>query len=959
MELRSFFNKNLMVIILFLLLLPQILFAYPPGTYTKLEDGILIKLNTNKKNDSKTIKVQIVNESTFHIIASPTENTIAEPSLFVETFKGTPVKFTLSEQQSVVILSTEKMQVKVDLETGQVMFFTKDGKPVLKEVAEEGRNFKAITIDGAQSYNIRQAFETEPQEAFYGLGQHQAGTFNYKGTPVLLSQYNTEVAVPFMVSNKNYGILWHNNAISKTIDTRDFEPLSTLKLFSASGDEGYLTTTYFDKAHPEKVLITRPESQIDYSYIPSLKNFPDSIDLSKTLVKWEGKIESGFTGEHLFNFYLSGYSKIYMDGKLLADRWRQSWNAGTELVKINLEKGKKYDFKIEWDPSSKESFMACHWLKPLSGAEKNEFAFESAAGNNIDYYFVGGNNLDEVISGYRILTGKATMLPKWAMGFWQSRERYKTQEEILSTVAEFRTRKIPLDNIVEDWSYWQQDQWGSQEFDKTRFPDAAGMIKTLHEKYHTQFMISVWPKFYANTANYKMMNDSGWMYKRNTANQQRDWIGKGYVSSFYDAYNPAARKAFWGTMNKTLYPAGVDAWWLDATEPDVNSNFSPLQRQELTSPNYFGSSIKNYNAFALMNAKGVYEGQRATNPNKRVFILTRSSYAGIQKYAAATWSGDIGARWEDFKNQIPAGLNFSLSGMPYWTTDIGGFAAEPRYEKAVGRDLEEWREQTTRWYQYGAFCPLFRVHGQFPYREIYNIAPEEHPAYKTMLYYNKLRYRLMPYIYSIAGQTYHNNYTIMRPLVMDFETDSVVKNIGDQFMFGPAFLVNPVTDYMARNRKLYLPNNTGWYNLYDGKYVEGGKTITADAPLERMPLFVKEGSIIPYGPAIEYTSEKPADNITLYIYAGKDANFTLYEDENTNYNYEKGKFATIQFNYTEASKSLTIGDRQGNFDGMLKSRVFNVVVVTKTQPQAFDLENTKPVATINYTGKKVVRQFNK
>ena len=954
----SFFNR-LLIFLLILLFISPIVFAVSPGTYTKFDDGILVSLKTLRKNGTRLVKIEIINENTFHVTASPIEKIILEPSLMVENIKIHFTNWELKEDQGTVLLVTQKMQVKVDLETGQVVFLSKNGQPVLKEVQEDGRNFTGITVAGEQSYIIRQAFETQAEEAFYGLGQHQAGTFNYKGTPVLLSQYNTEVAVPFMVSNKNYGILWNNNAVSKTIDTRDFEPLSTLKLFSAAGDEGWLTATYYDKANPATIFLSRPESQIDYSYIPSLKNLPDSIDLSKTLVKWEGKIESGFTGKHLFNFYLSGYSKIYIDGKLLASRWRQSWNPGTELIKINLEKGKQYNFKIEWDPSSKESFMACHWLKPLTGNDKNEFAFESAAGNNIDYYFVGGNDLDEVIGGYRNLTGKATMLPKWAMGFWQSRERYKTQEEILNTIAEFRKRKIPLDNIVEDWSYWQQDQWGSQEFDKARFPNATEMIRTLHEKYHTQFMISVWPKFYANTANYKMMNDSGWMYKRNTVNQQRDWIGKGFVSSFYDAYNPAARKAFWATMNKTLYPAGVDAWWLDATEPDVNSNFSPLQRQELITPNYYGSSIKNYNAFALMNAKGVYEGQRATNPNKRVFILTRSSYAGIQKYAAATWSGDIGARWEDFKHQIPAGLNFSLSGMPYWTTDIGGFAVEPRYENATGKVLEEWREQTTRWYQYGAFCPLFRVHGQFPFREIYNIAPEEHPAYQSMLYYNKLRYRLMPYIYTLAGKTYHNNYTIMRPLVMDFESDTAVKNIGDQFMFGPAFLVNPVTGYLARNREVYLPKNTGWYNFYDGKYFEGGQKITADAPMERMPLFVKEGSIIPYGPAIEYTSEKTAENITLYIYAGKDASFTLYEDENTNYNYELGKFATIQFGYNEATNTCTIQDRKGSFGGMLKSRNFSIVLVTKNSPQAFDLDKIKPTILLKYSGKKITTSLGK
>jgi alpha-D-xyloside xylohydrolase len=325
----------------------------------------------------------------------------------------------------------------------------------------------------------------------------------------------------------------------------------------------------------------------------------------------------------------------------------------------------------------------------------------------------------------------------------------------------------------------------------------------------------------------------------------------------------------------------------------------------------------------------------------------------------ATWSGDIGARWEDFKNQIPAGLNFGLSGMPYWTTDIGGFATEQRYENATGKDLEEWREQMTRWYQYGVFCPLFRVHGQYPYREIFNTAPDDHPAYKSMLYYDKLRYRLMPYIYSLVGQTYHNDYTIMRALQMDFANDTAVKNIGSQYMFGPALLVNPVTDFLARNRTVYLPAGTGWYNLYDGKFIAGGQTITADAPYEQIPLFVKEGSIIPYGPEMEYTAEKLADPITLYVYGGKDASFTLYEDENTNYNYENGQFATIQINYTEAAKIVTIENRKGSFKGMLNNRTFKIILVTKDKPSPLDLQNIAAQKIVKYSGKKMSVSLSK
>ncbi|RYE14790.1 MAG: DUF5110 domain-containing protein, partial [Sphingobacteriales bacterium] len=506
--------------------------------------------------------------------------------------------------------------------------------------------------------------------------------------------------------------------------------------------------------------------------------------------------------------------------------------------------------------------------------------------------------------------------------------------------------------IVLDWSYWKQDEWGSQEFDNTRFADPAGMIKSLHNDYHAHFMISVWPKFYKGTANYDYLNSKGLLYKRNIADARRDWIAKGYESTFYDAYNPEARAEVWNMMNKHLYTKGIDAWWMDASEPDLHSNLDVETRKTLFTPTFLGSSTKYFNAFALENARGIYEGQRGTNPNTRVFTLTRSAYGGMQRYAAATWSGDIASRWEDLKAQIPAGINFSLSGMPYWTMDIGGFSVESRYERPSAENLAEWRELNTRWYQFGAFVPIFRQHGQFPYREIYNIAPEGHPAYNSMLYYNKLRYRLMPYIYSTAGKVYRDDYTLMRGLIMDFGTDPAVKNIADQYMFGPSLLINPVTDYHATSRQVYLPKNTNWYDIYTGKLYTGGNTITAEAPYERMPIFVKQGAIIPFGPEIQYTDEKPSNPITLYVYTGANASFTLYEDENTNYNYEKGKYAEIPMKYTEATGALTIGSRSGGYENMPVTRQFKVVWVTATSGSSLDFDGQKG-ETITYTGKPV------
>ncbi|WP_205509017.1 TIM-barrel domain-containing protein [Longitalea arenae] len=918
-----------------------------PRGFTKLEDGVIVKVEKPYAGGAGNVKLQVVNDQIIHVSAAAGDTFSATASLMADPKKRNPA-WKLEEKGDELILQTAVLRAIVSRSSGNVRFTDLKGQVILKEVPTAGRSFVKQKAGDKATYSISQSFESPEGEAWYGLGQHQQGLFNYRGTQVSLLQQNSEVAIPFMVSNRNYGLLWDNYSISRFGDCRPFEPLHTLSLTGADGSSGALTATYYSGKNADSVFLRRNEREIDYEFIQSLSKLPAGFPLQNGRVVWEGSVTSSFTGQHSFLFSSGGYLKYWLDGKLLVDKWRQCWNPITTLVQAKLEKAKKYPVKIEWIPDGGESYLAMKWLSPIPDSNRNTFSFWSEAGDNIDYYFVYGSNMDEIIAGYRELTGRATLLPNWAMGFWQSRERYKTQEELLSVVKEFRQRKIPLDNIVLDWFYWKPDQWGSHEFDASRFPNAENMIKDLHEKYNTHFMISVWPKFYTGTQHYDLFNEKGWLYKQNVLNNQKDWVG--YVSTFYDAYNPQARELFWKLMNEKLYSKGVDAWWMDATEPDVLSNTNIEERKKLITPAVPGSSTSYFNSYALENAKGVYEGQRRTNALDRVFILTRSAYAGMQRYAAVTWSGDIGARWNDLQNQVAAGINFSLSGLPYWTSDIGGFSVEKRFENATGANLDEWRELMTRWYQFGAFCPIFRVHGQFPYREILHVAPADHPAYKSMLYYNQLRYRLMPYIYTLAAQTYHNNYTIMRPLVMDFPNDKAVLNIGDQYMFGPSLLVNPVYTYKARNRTLHLPANTGWYDFYTGVYQAGGQKINAAAAYERMPLYVREGSIVPMGPDLQYTGEKPADPVTLYVYTGKDAAFTLYEDEGTNYNYEKGAFANIPISWNEANKTLTIGKRSGSFPGMLNNRTFNIMWVSKTKALT---QNNKPAATIRYQGESV------
>ncbi|MGQ1891924.1 TIM-barrel domain-containing protein [Thermophagus sp. OGC60D27] len=848
-----------------------------------------------------------------------------------------PVDFDVTQTDDEVMLSTRKISARISKITGEVHFYNAKGELILREKENGGKTFKPIEVDGVKGYEIQQEWESSAEEGLYGLGQHQAHDFNYKGKSEELFQYNTKVSVPVIVSTQNYGILWDNYSLSRFGDPRPYSQINVFQLFNADGEEGGLTATYMDDYETSHVYTVRQEDIIDYENLTTIQNFPEGFDFNQAEITWEGYLQPGESGVFHFLLYYAGYTKIWIDGQLMADRWRTAWNPSVAKFRVDMEKNKKYHLKLAWIPDGGVSYVGLKVHTPRPAEEQNRISFWSEMGDQINYFFMAGESMDQVIGNYRTLTGKAQVMPKWAMGFWQSRERYKTQDELLGVLQEFRKRQIPIDNIVQDWSYWPVDQWGSHEFDAERFPDPKAMVDEVHAN-NAHIMISVWPKFYLGTQHFKAFDEKGWIYRRAIEDSIRDWISPGYIGSFYDAYSPGARKLFWEQIKGKLYDKGFDAWWLDATEPDILSNASMDYRKALMNPTHLGPSVKYFNAFALMNAKGIYEGQRAQNNNERVFILTRSGFAGMQRYGTATWSGDIGTVWEDLKAQIPAGINFSMSGLPYWTMDIGGFCVEKRFETAKegSEEMEEWRELNTRWFQFGAFAPLFRVHGQYPYREIWNIAPVGHPAYESMLWYNKLRYRLMPYIYSLAGAVYHRDYTIMRGLVMDFPHDTKVFNVGDQYMFGPGFMVCPVYNYKARHRDVYFPENRGWYNFYSGKYVEGGQTKRVEAPYERMPLFVPAGSIIPVGPQIQYAMEKIPETITLYVYTGDDGSFELYEDENTNYNYEKGQFATIPFTYNEKNQTLTIGKREGSFDGMPEKRLFKVVFVSPGHPVEFD-----------------------
>lgn len=941
--------------LLFLPVLFLLMISCGQKEWEQTDNGVLVRLKPASPAETSLLKVSVVTDRIIRVTAVP-ERSFSDAKSLILIDQTTVPPFTVTEEEGFVTVSAAEVKAKVALATGQVTFLDGNGNLITSE-REGGRSFSPIEVEGTKGFTMQQVWESPTDEAFYGLGQHQSDEFNYKGKNEVLFQYNTKVSVPMLVSNKNYGILWDNYSLSKFGDPRDYSEMDLFGLYNAKGESGGLSAFYYTNSDTSDVFVERNETAIDYENLETVKNFPEGFRFGNSTIVWKGEIEPKESGLFHFKLYYAGYTKVWIDGKLVVpERWRTAWNPNTYKFSCELEAGKRYPVRLEWKPDGGISYIGLKALSPRPKEEQEALSLWSEMGDQIDYYFIRGNNMDEVISGYRTLTGKSQIMPKWAMGYWQSRERYKTSDELLGVVHEYRRRNIPLDNIVLDWFYWPEEAWGSHEFDASRFPDPKAMVDSVHS-LDARIMISVWPKFYHTTDHYKEFDAKGWMYRRATEDSIRDWVGRGYIGSFYDAYNAEARKLFWGQMKEHLLPKGFDAWWMDASEPDILSNASVEYRKALMTPTALGPSAKYFNAYALMNAEAIYNGQREADPNRRVFLLTRSGFPGLQRYSTATWSGDIGTRWEDLKAQISAGLNFALSGIPYWTMDIGGFCVENRYTRAAegSADLEEWRELNARWYQFGAFCPLFRSHGQYPYREIFNIAPDNHPAYQSMVYYNKLRYRLMPYIYTLAGMTWHNDYTIMRALAMDFPGDPMVTSVGDQYMFGPALMVAPIYQFQARSREVVFPAGTGWYDLYTGKYNDGGHTQTVAAPYEVLPLFVREGAILPFGPEIMHTAGNSADPITLYIYTGKNGAFNLYEDEGTNYDYEKGAYSIIPITWDEESGTLNIGERKGSWEGMPETRTFKVVWVSKEKPVKFDL-SADPQASVTWSGAAVTVQ---
>ncbi|HEY1205093.1 MAG: TIM-barrel domain-containing protein [Bryobacteraceae bacterium] len=920
--------------------------ALPAVCQTRVPNGVQVTAG------DLNVRVQFYAEGTVRVVKWPGGGTFAKFSLSVIQKDLPDLGLHFEESGTAVTLSSSQLKIQLSKSDGAIRYLAGDGRTVL---AEQERAIFTPAQDKHEkaAFSVQQNFKLTPDEGVYGLGQHQSGYMNYRGRTVKLVQSNTDAVTPMLVSTAGYGIFWDN--YSKTI-------------------------------------------------------FADSPQTT---------------------------------------------------------------------------------------------SFWSDVADNIDYYFLYGPSMDQVIAGYRQLTGQAPMYGKWAYGYWQSKEHYASRDELLGIAQEYRKRRIPIDNIVQDWNYWGgNDNWGGMFFDETKYPRAKEMIDLLHQQ-HFHLMISIWAGLGPASPIYKDMERRGYLYS------PVGWAGFRY----FDAYNPAANDLYWQYANKGLFSKGVDAWWMDSTEPDiVNALTKESEEYEMkrVEDNHIGSFARYLNPYSLVITEGVYKNQRKETDQKRVYILTRSTFAGQQRAAATTWSGDIGANWDVYRKQISAGINHSMAGIPYWTFDIGAYmlGSEGGVFSNGGKD-PAYQELYTRMFQFGAFCPIFRSHGSETPREIW-----EFPEYgDALVKADNLRYRLLPYIYSLGWQVTHDGYSILRGLPMDFARDRKTYSIDDQFMFGPAIMVSPVTEYMVhrppedsiliapghfktkdgkagltaryycddefkklchedvepginldwytgwprfitgpkfsmhwegklvpaqtgkyrfhmksfgpkrvfldgkelplnydsmesytipveldagreydfafetsnavlgafraqmywktpeiharelvveprqKTRTLYLPAGNPWIDFWTGETLAGGQSVVTDAPIDKIPLMVRAGAIIPMGPFLQYSTEKPADPIELRIYPGADGNFTLYEDENDNYNYEKGAYATIAFHWDDAKHQLGIDARQGTFPGMLKTRTFHVVVVGKGHGAGLEVTES-PDKVVAYQGEgQIVADF--
>ncbi len=736
--------------------------------------------------------VSFHSESIVHIQALPEGDTLVTRRLVtdVETYG----RYSCRETADRIVFGTSDIEAVFDKASAAFIFRDAGTGEVL--LSESDRYLVPSEAGGEDCLEVKQSFRSAGDEGLYGLGQYQNGIMDFRGSSVRLVHSNMDIANPFLVSTKGYGILWDN----------------------------YSATVFDDR-----------------------------------------------------------------DG---------------------------------------------------------EYSFTSESGDASDYYFIYGGDMNGAVTGYRELTGKVPMFGKWAFGFWQSKERYKSFDELFSVVREYRLRRIPLDNIVQDWEYWgDKPHWNALEFNPEHFHDPEAAIDSLHSLYNVHFMLSVWPGFGPETEVFHSLDSAGALF------DERTWAGY----KVFDVYNPEARDIFWRYFKSGLFDKGVDAWWMDATEPSFRDGFTREKQEERTKSagmTHIGSFHRYLNTYSLEMMKDLYPRLLSAAPDRRPFIFTRSAFASQQKYGTAVWSGDVTGTWENLRRQIAAGLNLSVSGIPYWTSDTGGFYVSGR-DGIYPDGLEdgEYKELYLRWFQFSAFTPVFRVHGTDIPREVWQFGEPGSVYYDSQVEYIRLRYRLLPYIYSVSRMVSEDGYSMMRPLVMDFTSDRNVRRVADSYMFGPSFLVRPVLEPVSENPEVsvYLPGTGLWYDYHTGRICHGGSTDVRPSVLRELPLYVKAGSIIPLAEVKQWSSEYPDTSLEVRVYAGADASFLWYDDEGDSWRFEDGAFSKVELSWDDSRRTFTAGERLGRYDGMPETVSLKVKVwLPSGEVMTQDME---------YAGRKEVLRF--
>lgn len=846
-------------------------------SYSKTPSYVMVQLEKGLMMlhplDDNAIRVQVFGDKP----QNDTSLILSAPTLQPE--------FQVKAGRNEIIVTTKLLQARVNRNTGLVRFLDKNGKLLLSE-AQGGRTLIPSQIGEFPVYSAGQTFDSPDDEFISGTGQFQDGYLNIRGLSRRLTQVNTQIAIPYIYSNKGYGLLWHNYGLT------EFNP-SDMKV-DLSPVSGTGETINVEVTGTEGSRIEQREFK---GYTGSLSiqqkgKYALLLDVGRKMARKHSLIINDKEIINFNNYWLPPTASTLLE-----------LEAGNHTVLIN---GEKND-----NPSL--------YYRRVDATT----TFHSPVAQGIDYVVFAGT-ADESIASYRRLTGEVPLMPRWSLGYIHCRERFSSQKQLIETAREFRKRNIPVDMIVQDWQYWGKYGWNAMKFDEKDYPDPAGMVDELHSM-NMRLMLSVWAKADPGSEIGKELSQNNYFIPGT------NWV---------DFFNPAAAACYWENFSsRLLKPFKIDAWWQDATEPE-NDDLAGRMINNGTMP---GEMLRN--AYPLFVNRTVYEGLRKDNPNQRVFILTRSAFPGQQKYAAATWSGDVGNDWETLRRQITAGLSYSITGQPYWTTDCGGFfRPENQYADTL------FHERFLRWFQFATFCPLQRVHGYKTDTEFWNYGSV---VETEALRYLKLRYRLLPYLYSHAAAITFDGYTLMRPLVMDFPTDKVALQQNYVYMFGTSLLVAPVVQQGIAQQEVYLPDHKGgWFDFWDNTYYRGSQTVKVDVPIWKIPVFVKSGSIIPLGPEMQYSEEIKNDTIELRVYTGCDGAIKLYSDDGISYGYEQGELATIAIRWDEGKQALYFDTREGSYPDMNETVCFKVYWVNPASKEQ------KVTEYIKYTGRQLIVRPN-